>query len=110
MILVKVESTDVNTKEGTKNGKAWAMRFQQVTITGYLVDGFPSKYPRETTIQLEADEQAYPVGTYVIAADAFYFGDFGRFTMGRMKLQNLNLFLAELEKGLQVKIEKLKAA
>lgn len=98
MIVIAIESTQVNEKSGNKNGKDWFMRFQQVSITGHSVDGFPSKHPRETTIQLEDGEQPYAVGNYVLASTAFYFGDFGRFTMGRIKLQPLPQFMAEIKK------------
>jgi len=103
MIIIEIDSTAVNTKAGEKNGKPWTMAFQQISISGCYIDGFQSKHPRETTIQLdEKNPVPYPVGKYVIGADAFYFGDFGRFTLGRMKLQPLAAHLAEVEKQLNV--------
>lgn len=112
MIIVEVEDTAINTKSGEKNGKPWSMRFQQITFTGHLVEGFPSKHPRESTIQLEENDKPYPVGTYVIAADSYFFGDFGRFTMGRIKLQPVQQFFAELQKqtGARVSFDQPKAA
>lgn len=105
MIIIEIDSTAVNTKAGEKNGKPWTMAFQQITIRGTYVDGFQSKHPRETTIQLdEKNPVPYPVGKYVIGADAYYFGDFGRFTLGRMKLQPLAAHLAEMENQLGVTI------
>jgi hypothetical protein len=104
MILVEIEDTAINTKSGDKNGKPWSMRFQQITFTGHLVEGFPSKHPRESTIQLEDNAAPYPVGRYVIAADSYFFGDFGRFTMGRLKLQPIKDYLAELQRQLGVSI------
>ena len=105
MIIIEIDSTAVNTKAGEKNGKPWTMAFQQITIIGHFVDGFQSKHPRETTIQLdEKNPVPFAPGKYVLGADAFYFGDFGRFTLGRMKLQPLPAFLAELEKQIGVTI------
>lgn len=108
MIVFEVENTNVNEKSGNKNGKDWKMRFQQVTISGHFVDGFSSNHPRETSIQLEDQAAPYAIGKYVISAEAFYFGDFGRFTMGRMKLQPLAQFMAEVKK--QLAPAELKAA
>jgi hypothetical protein len=99
MIIIEIESTNVSTKAGTKNGKNWRMDYQQVAIAGTHVDGFPTKYPRESSIQLEGENpQPYPPGKYVIAAESFYFGDFGRLTLGRVKLQPLATFLADIQK------------
>lgn len=98
MIVIKIESTQVNTKSGAKEGKAWTINFQQCAIAGFYVDGFPAKYPREMTIQLdEKNPVPYPVGDYVLSPESFYFGDFGRFTMGRMKLLPLSSFLQEVQ-------------
>lgn len=98
MIIIEIEDTAINTKSGDKNGKPWSMRFQQITFIGHLVEGFPSKHPRESTIQLEDGAEPYPVGRYVVAADSYFFGDFGRFTMGRLKLQPVKEFLGEIQK------------
>lgn len=104
MILVEIEDTAINTKSGEKAGKPWSMRFQQITFTGHLVEGFPSKHPRESTIQLEDGQAPYAVGRYVVASDSYFFGDFGRFTMGRLKLQPLKDYLAEIQRQLGVTI------
>lgn len=104
MIIVEIENTAINTKSGVKGDKPWSMSFQQITFTGHLVEGFPSKHPRESTIQLEDGQQPYPIGRYVVAADSYFFGDFGRFTMGRIKLQPLKDHLAEIQRQLGVTI------
>lgn len=107
MIIIDIESKAVNTRAGEKNGKPWTMVFQQIMISGHYVDGFASKHPRETTIQLdEKNPVPYEPGKYVIGGDAYYFGDFGRLTLGRMKLQPLPQYLAELEKQLGVSIQR----
>lgn len=107
MIIIEIESTVTKEKSGIskKTGEIWKMVFQQISISGHLQDGFPAKHPRETTIQLDSENpQPYPVGRYALAADAFYFGDFDRFTMGRMKLIPLNGFFNELQKQLGVTV------
>lgn len=107
MILIEIENTEIKTKVGVKNGKPWTMNFQQMTILGHYVDGFASKHPHETTIQLEeVNPQSYPVGKYVVSSESFYFGDFGRFTLGRLKLQPLAQFMAEIEKQLSITISR----
>ncbi len=113
MIFVDIESDAIATKRGEKNGKAWRMNLQQIAYVGHYVDGFPAKLPRESTIQLDdQNPQPYPPGRYVIASDSFFFGDFGRFTMGRLKLQPVSQFIAELQKqiGAKVVFEQPKAA
>ena len=104
MIVFDIESTEVKEKSGVKFDKPWKMRFQQVSISGHFVDGFMAKYPRETTIQLEDDAPAYPVGKYTLASESYFFGDFGRFTLGRLKLVPLREYLADLQKQLGVSI------
>lgn len=110
MIIIEIDNEAVKSKQGTnKEGKPWTMNFQQILIHGHVVDGFPSRHPRETTIQLdEANPQPYPVGKYVLAPECFFFGDFGRFSMGRMKLQPLSQFLAEVQA--QFKVQPVSAA
>jgi hypothetical protein len=103
MIIIEIESTAIKSKNGTneKTGKDWLMNFQQISITGHYVDGFPSRHPRESTIQLdEKNPVPFPVGAYVLSPESFYFGDFGRFTLGRMKLQPLKEYLADMQKQL----------
>lgn len=99
MIIFEIESAATNTREGVsgKTGKPWNMVFQQCLIHGVLVDGFASRYPRESTIQLEDNQAPYAPGKYVLAPECFYFGDFGRFTMGRVRLMPLAVFLNELQ-------------
>lgn len=107
MIVIEIDSTAVNTKTGAKGDKPWTMNFQQIAVSGHFVDGFPAKHPRETTIQLdEKNPVPYPVGKYVLSPDAFYFGDFGRFTLGRLKLQPLGHFLEDLGKQLNLSISR----
>lgn len=105
MIFVEIESDAIATKSGVKNGKAWTMNLQQIAFVGHFVDGFAAKMPRESTIQLDDKEpRPYPPGRYVISAESFFFGDFGRFTLGRIKLQPVGQFFAELQKQIGAKV------
>ncbi|MDR1994034.1 single-stranded DNA-binding protein [Azonexus sp.] len=113
MILIEIDSTSTKRKSGENAKGPWSMTFQQVSISGHMIDGFPAKHPRESTIQLDGDNpQPYPVGVYVIHPDSYFFGDFGRFTLGRLKLQPLKDFIAEFQKqmGAQVTFNQPKAA
>lgn len=107
MIIIEIESTATKEKSGIskKTGEVWKMVFQQIVISGHLQDGFPAKHPRETTILLHSDDlKPYPVGRYAVAADSFYFGDFDKFTLGRLQLVPLNVFFNELQKQLGVTV------
>lgn len=107
MIVIEIESTATKEKSGIskKTGEVWKMVFQQIAISGHFQDGFPAKHPRETSIQLDSDRpQPYPAGRYTISADTFYFGDFDRFTLGRMKLIPLKEFFTDLQKQLGVTV------
>lgn len=104
MIVIEIDSTVTKEKRGSKDGKEWHMVFQQISISGHYIDGFPARHPRETTIQLEEGQQAYPAGRYTLASDSYFFGDFGRFTLGRLKLQPLKDYLAEIQQQLGVTV------
>lgn len=98
MIIIEIVSTETRPKSGVKAGKPWTMNFQQCLYHGVSVDGFTSNFPRESTIQLDDTQAAFPVGKYVLSAHSFYFGEFGRLTLGRQKLQPLADFLEEIKK------------
>ena len=104
MIIIDIDSTVVKTKTGNKNGKDWKMTFQQCAFIGHFTDGFPARNPQDSSIQLEDDAQPYAAGRYTLASDSFFFGDFGRFTLGRGKLVPLKDHLAELQRQLGVTI------
>lgn len=104
MIVIEIDSTATNNRSGTNAKGPWSMTFQQVSISGHLVDGFPAKYPRESTIQLEDGQAPYPVGRYTIAPESFFFGDFGRFTLGRLKLVPLKQFFSDIQNQLGVTV------
>jgi hypothetical protein len=113
MIIIEIESTAVAQKSGSNAKGPWTMYFQQILITGHHVDGFPARHPRESTIQLDdKNPTPYPAGKYVIAPESYFFGDFGRFSLGRLKLQPVAAFFADLQKqtGARVTFEQAKAA
>lgn len=99
MIVIEIDSTSTKEKTGTNDKGPWRMVFQQISITGHMQDGFPAKHPRESTIQLdEKNPQPYPPGVYALSPESFFFGSFDRFTLGRIKLQPMREFLADLSK------------
>lgn len=104
MIIIEIDNTATNTKSGTSAKGPWTMTFQQISISGHYVDGFPAKYPRESTIPLEDNQAPYPVGRYTIAPDSFFFGDFGRFTLGRLRLIPVKQYFADLQTQLGVTV------
>lgn len=104
MIRIEIKSADFRTKAGIskKTGEQWKMNHQQMYIHGFYQDGFTSDTPRPSTIQLDQDKpQPYPVGLYAISDESFFFGDFDRFSLGRIKLVPLVAFVTEA--GRQVK-------
>lgn len=105
MIVIEIDSTVTKEKSGENAKGRWNMVFQQINITGHMVDGFPARHPRESTIQLDSENpQPYPVGRYTIDPASFYFADFGRFALGRLKLQPLKEHLGELQQQLGVTV------
>lgn len=111
MIVIEIDSQEFMKKSGIakSTGEAYTMCAQQCTYSGTYIDGFPSKLPRESSIQLDSlNPQPYPPGKYVIAADTFFWGDFNKLAFGRVKLQPLAQFLAEIKK--QFAASDLKAA
>lgn len=104
MIVIEIDSTATRTKSGNNAKGPWSMTFQQIAISGHMQDGFLAKHPRESTIQIDDNAQPYPVGRYTIGTDSFFFGDFDRFTLGRLKLIPLKQHFEELQKQLGVTI------
>lgn len=104
MIVIEIDSTATKTKSGNNAKGPWSMTFQQIAISGHMQDGFPAKHPRESTIQLEENAQPYPPGRYTLGVESFFFGDFDRFTLGRMRLIPLQVHFAELKKQLGVTV------
>lgn len=105
MIIIEIDSTATKEKNGVNAKGPWTMIFQQISISGYMQDGFVAKHPRESTIQLDdKNPQPYPAGRYVIAPESFYFGDFGRFTLGRIKLLPMKDFMLGIQAQLGISV------
>ena len=101
MIRIEVKNASYKSKSGSKNGNPWTMNFQQIYIHGYYQDGFPSDSARPSSIQLDKDNpQPYAVGLYSLSDESFYFGEFDRLTLGRMKLVPLAEYLKQLKEDL----------
>lgn len=88
MIKIEVESTEVKTKSGqsAKTGKNYSIREQDAWA--YLVDpeGKPQKHPVAMKITLEDNQVPYAVGAYHLLDSSIYVGDFGRMSVGRVRL------------------------
>jgi len=81
---MKIEITDdtVNTQTGkSRDGKDYMIRSQH----GYIDLG--KTYPVEITISLESEQRPYPKGVYALdMASSLYVGKYGRLTLGRLNL------------------------
>jgi hypothetical protein len=73
MLVIEIESTDLNVKSGTsaRTGKPYQIREQ----TAY-VHIPPNKYPQPVKITLDDDAQAYAPGKYQLADSSFFVGRF----------------------------------
>lgn len=84
-IKIEVKSTEVATKSGTsaKTGKPYNIR-EQVGVWAYTADrhGNPHPYPQRISVQLQEDQDAYPVGVYTVAPESFYVNRFGGLECG----------------------------
>lgn len=97
MIKVQIESTAVETKQGTsqRTGKPYAIREQEAW--GYFTDpeGKPHPHPQRIRITLGDEQQPYATGLYIIAPESMYPDRFGQVTV-RAKLRPLGDGLALL--------------
>ena len=112
MILIEIESPAYTTREGTsaKTGKDWKLCQQQILVHGFFSGGFPSRFPRTSTIQLDdKNPQPFANGKYVISSESFFFADFDELVLGRKKIQPLAEFLEEIAVQFGVTIAKIAA-
>ncbi len=88
MIKIEIESPAVNVKSGisAKTGKQYSIREQDAWA--YLTDaeGKPQKHPTAMKITLEDTQQPYPVGSYVLQSSSIWVADFGRLSIGRVRI------------------------
>ena len=88
-LTVEVKSDAVETRQGTssRNNRPYTIRSQNAYITVYDAQGNKAPYPERISLNLDDNQQAYPVGTYLLDTDkCIYVGDFGRLMLGRPKL------------------------
>jgi len=88
MIKIEVESTEIKTKSGqsAKTGKNYSIREQDAWAFLADPDGKPQKHPVAMKITLEDNQAPYPVGAYVLQASSVYVADFGRLSIGRVRM------------------------
>lgn len=68
LLSVEIKSTDVSEFSGisSKTQKPYSIRKQKAWIN------LGQDYPEQIEINLERDQQAYPVGRYVLSPESFY--------------------------------------
>lgn len=87
---IEVKSTAVAERKGVSDaGRPWSIREQQAYAHVLDRDGKPEEYPQKITLRLDEGDQAYPAGEYTLADASFYVGQYGRLTVGTVKLQAL---------------------
>lgn len=88
MIRIEVETAEVMTKSGiaAATGKPYTIREQNAWA--YLIgqDGKPNKHPEAMKITLERDQPPYAVGAYTLDPGALYVAQFGKLSIGRIRL------------------------
>ena len=73
MIKIDIKSTECTEKSGTAKGTGKRYSFKEQQAWAHL-PGEP--YPSKIKLTLNDDEQPYPVGSYTLAPDSLYVGDF----------------------------------
>lgn len=88
MIKIEIESPDVSTKSGTsaKSGKPYMIREQEAWAYLATEEGKPQKHPVAMKLTLEDDQAPYPAGAYVLHPSSVYVAQFGRLSVGRVRL------------------------
>lgn len=92
-LRIEVKSDAVETRSGTsKNGKPYSIRSQTAYAYTYEQNGNPKPFPERISLNLEDNQQAYPVGNYALDLEkSIYVGDFGRLSLGRPILVSAKL-------------------
>lgn len=88
MIKIEIESTQVNVKSGqsAKTGKNYSIREQEAWAYLTDSDGKTQKHPTAMKITLEDNQAPFSVGAYVLQSSSIYVADFGRLSIGRVRL------------------------
>lgn len=104
MLIIEIETTSIQTKAGNKNGKNWRIDTQPCLVHGLFASGMPTRFPRETSVQLNGDNaEPYPVGKYVLSPECYGLDQFGGLELRRVRLQSLSAHVAELQKLMPAK-------
>ncbi|WP_109014409.1 single-stranded DNA-binding protein [Novimethylophilus kurashikiensis] len=84
-LKIEIKSAEIETRHGTsaRTGKPFTIRSQIAYAHTLERNGTPRAYPERISINLEDDDQPYPVGTYTLDDRSVYVGDFGRLMLGR---------------------------
>lgn len=84
-LKIEVKSTEVETRTGTspRTGKPYTIRSQVAYAFTLERNGQPRSYPERISLNLEDNDQPYPVGVYYLDDRSVYVGDFGRLMLGR---------------------------
>lgn len=88
-LTVEIKSDAVETRNGmsARTNRPYSIRSQTGYIICYDAQGNKQPYPERISLNLEDNQQAYPVGHYLLDTDkCIYVGDFGRLMLGRPKL------------------------
>lgn len=87
MIRIEVKTTEVQTRNGTRqNGTPWSIRSQEAYAYTLDSNGKQRPYPERISLQLDDNQLPFPIGTYELSPASIYVGDFGRLMMGRPQL------------------------
>lgn len=88
MLKVEVSTTMVDVKNGTsaKTGKPYSIREQEAWAYCYDKEGKPYPHPSKIRVTLDDDQQAYPLGNYIIDPSSIYVDRFGQVAI-RCKLR-----------------------
>jgi len=104
MLKIEVKSTEIEVRQGNKNGNDWKIRTQNAYAYIQTRNGQPAPFPEKISLQLEnansshPDQDAYPVGIYYLSDSSMYVGDFSALRLGRPVLISENEVRAMQEK------------
>lgn len=103
MIVIEIDSKNVNIRSGGVGADAWVAHEQQIVVHGLVKNGFPARYPTEAVVRLDSRNPApFEPGKYVVRSDSFRVGNYNRFEMAYLNLQPLGAFLSEIQEQFKV--------
>lgn len=75
-IKVAIEVVDVQVKTGTNSRGPWQIREQEAWAHLKNRDGTDQRHPTRIVLNLDEQQQPYPIGEYTIAGTSFYAGKY----------------------------------